>query len=56
MRTSGTGNESLMTMVILGVALGVGITLFGGPVEAARAVNDIVRNLVGSGVALVQGR
>jgi hypothetical protein len=55
-RTSGAGNESLMTMVILGIALGVSILLFGGPAEFAHAVNGFVRDVVESGVALARSR
>jgi hypothetical protein len=55
-RTSGAGNESLMTMVILGIALGVCILLFGGPAEFARAVNGFVRDSVEAGVAFARSR
>jgi hypothetical protein len=40
-----------MTMVILGVALGVTIFLFGGPTEFARLVNGLVHDAVESGIA-----
>ena len=56
MRTSGAGNDSFMTIVILGVALGVSILLFGGPAEFAHAVNGFVRDTVESGVALARSR
>ena len=56
MRTSGAGNDSLMTMVILVIALGAGIVLFGGPAEFAHAVNSLVRDVVESGVALARSR
>jgi hypothetical protein len=55
-RTSGSGNESLMTIVILGIALGVIIMLFGGPAEFAHAVNGFIRDAVESGVALARSR
>jgi hypothetical protein len=55
-RTSGSGNDSLMTVVILGVALGVSILLFGGPAEFADAVNGFVRDTVESGVAYTRSR
>jgi hypothetical protein len=55
-RTSGAGNESLMTMVILAIALGVSIMLFGGPAEFAHAVNGFVSDIVESGVALARSR
>ena len=56
MRTSGAGNESMMTMVILGIALGVSILLFGGPAEFAHAVNGFVRDTVEAGIALTKTR
>ena len=56
MRTSGSGNDSLMTLVILGIALGVSIVLFGGPAEFARVVNGFVRDTVETGVALTRSR
>ena len=56
MRTSGAGNDSLMTMVILGIALGICIVLFGGPAEFATAVNGFVRDTVETGVALTRSR
>jgi hypothetical protein len=55
-RTSGAGNESLMTMVIVGIALGVSILLFGGPAEFARAVNGFVRDTVETGIAYTRSR
>jgi hypothetical protein len=45
-----------MTMVIVGIALGVSILLFGGPAEFAHAVNGFVRDAVQSGVALARSR
>ncbi len=56
MRTSGAGNESLMTMVIVGIALGVSIIVFGGPAEFARVVNGLVRDVVESGIAFARSR
>lgn len=56
MRTSGSGNESFMTIVILGIALGVIVMLFGGPAEFAHVVNGLVRDAVESGVALTRSR
>jgi hypothetical protein len=55
-RTSGAGNEKLMTMLMLGIALGAGIILFGGPDEFARAVNGFVRDTVETGIALTRSR
>lgn len=56
MRTSGAGNESLMTVVILLIALGASMILFGGPEEFARVVNNVVRDAVNTGVTLARGR
>jgi hypothetical protein len=50
-RTSGAGNDSLMTMVVVGIALGVSIFLLGGPAEFARVVNGLVHDAVESGIA-----
>jgi hypothetical protein len=55
-RTSGAGNESLATMVILGIALGLSIMLFGGPAEFAHAVNGFVRDTLESGIAMTRSR
>jgi hypothetical protein len=55
-RTSGAGNEGLMTMLMLAIALGAGIILFGGPEEFARAVNGLVRDTVQTGIALTRSR
>ena len=56
MRTSGAGNESLMTIMIVGIALSVSIFLFGGPAEFAHAVNGFVRDTVESGIAMTRSR
>ena len=45
-----------MTIVILGVALGVSIMLFGGPAEFAQAVNGFVRDTVETGIAMTRSR
>jgi hypothetical protein len=42
MRTSGHGNEALITLIPLGVCLAVGVMLFGGPAEALEFVNAFV--------------
>ena len=42
MRTSGHGNDALITLVPIGVALAVGVILFGGPVEALEFINTFV--------------
>jgi hypothetical protein len=56
MRTSGAGNESMMTVMILLIALGVSIILFGGPDEFAHVVNSLVRDAVEAGVDAVRSR
>jgi hypothetical protein len=55
-RTSGAGNDKLMTMLMLAIALGAGIILFGGPDEFARAVDGFVRDTVHRGIALTRSR
>jgi hypothetical protein len=55
-RTSGAGNESLMTVVVLVVALGAIMLLLGGPEEFARTVDRLVHDVVTSGVAMVRSR
>jgi hypothetical protein len=55
-RTSGAGNDGLMTIIVLGVALGCCIILLGGPEEFARTVNGFVGNMVESGIALTRSR
>ena len=54
MRTSGASNDSFMTVVILFIALGASIVLFGGPEEFARAVNKLVRDVVEGGIAMAR--
>ena len=56
MRNSGAGDEKLMTMLMLGIALGACIILFGGPGEFARAVNGFVRDTVETGMASTRSR
>jgi hypothetical protein len=46
MQTSGHGNDSLMILVPVGVALVVGVILFGGPANAIEAVDGLVREIV----------
>ena len=53
MQTSGHGNDALMILVPTGVAVVVGIILFGGPTNALEAVNNIVRNVANEAMALV---
>ena len=42
MRTSGSGNDGLITLVPIGVLVAVGVMLFGGPTETLRAINAFV--------------
>ena len=42
MRTSGHGNDTLMVLVPVGVLVGVGVLLAGGPMELLEASNSIV--------------
>jgi len=53
MQTSGHGNDALMVLVPVGVAVVVGVILFGGPTNALEAVNNIVRNVANEAMALV---
>jgi hypothetical protein len=45
-----------MTIVILAIALGASILLFGGPAEFAGAVNGFVRDTVETGIAAARSR
>jgi hypothetical protein len=42
MRTSGHGNDSLITLVPIGVLVAVGVWLFGGPSETFHRINAFV--------------
>ena len=53
MQTSGHGNDALMILVPLGVAVVVGVILFGGPMEAVEAINNIVRDVANEAMTLV---
>jgi hypothetical protein len=53
MQTSGHGNDSLMILVPAGVAVVVGVILFGGPAEAVEAINNIVRDVANEAMTLV---
>ena len=53
MQTSGHGNDALMVLAPIGVAVLVGVILFGGPTNALEAVNNIVRNVANEAMALV---
>ena len=53
MQTSGHGNDALMVLVPVGVAVVIGVILFGGPTNALEAVNNIVRDVANEAMALV---
>ena len=53
MQTIGHGNDALMILVPLGVAVVVGVILFGGPMEAIEAINNIVRDVASEAMTLV---
>ena len=46
MRISGNGNDGLMMLVPVGMAVVVGVILFGGPANAVEAINEIVGGIV----------
>jgi hypothetical protein len=52
MQTNGHGNDTLMILIPVGVAVVVGVILFGGPAEAFEAINIIVRDGVGNAITL----
>ena len=53
MQTSGHGNDALMILVPVGVAVVVGVILFGGPTNAVEAINNIVRDVANGAMTLV---
>jgi hypothetical protein len=53
MNTGGYGNDSLMTVVPIIIAIVVGVILYGGPTNALEAANDLVREIVYHVMALV---
>ena len=55
MRTSGHGNDTPLVLVTVGVAILVGVYLAGGPTEALRAVNELVRSIAQEGLRIFQG-
>ena len=55
MQTSGHGNDGLMVLVPIGVAVVIGVILFGGPAEALQAVNEIVRQVARLGLDMIHG-
>ena len=46
MNTSGHGNDALIIVVPVGVAVIVGVILFGGPTNALQAIDAFVREVV----------
>ena len=46
MNTSGHGNEALIILVPVGVAVIVAVILFGGPMDALVAIDALVRQVV----------
>jgi len=53
MNTGGNGNDALMTVVPIIIAIVVGVILYGGPTNALEAANDLVREIVYHVMALV---
>ena len=53
MNTGGYGNDSLMTVAPIIIAIVVGVILFGGPTNALEAVDTLVREIVYHAMAAV---
>jgi hypothetical protein len=53
MRTSGKGNETLLTLIPLGVLLVFGTWMAGGPWEALQLINSTVGSLAEAAAAAV---
>jgi len=53
MNTSGHGNDGLMILAPVGIAIVVGVILFGGPTNALEAMNNLVRDTVHQVMTLV---
>ena len=53
MNTGGYGNDSLMTVAPIMIAIVVGVILFGGPTNALEAVDTLVREIVYHAMAAV---
>jgi hypothetical protein len=53
MRTSGTGNEKLMTLAVITVALLAATAVTGGPTQLVTVANDFLRDLATVVVAAV---
>jgi hypothetical protein len=47
MRTSGSGNEKLMTVAVIAVAVFAATAVAGGPSQLAMIANDMLRDLAG---------
>ena len=47
-------DDTLMIVVSAGVAIVVGVILFGGPTEAVEAINNIVRDVASDAVMLAR--
>ena len=43
MNTSGHGNDSMMVLLVIGIALGIGMIVFGGPGSTLEAVDTFLR-------------
>lgn len=54
MRTSGSGNDSLMVLVPVGASVLIAIILFGGPANAMEAINNIVRDVAYQAITLIR--
>lgn len=46
MNTGGYGNDSVMTIAPIVIAIVVGVILFGGPTNALEALNNLIRDTV----------
>lgn len=46
MRTNGAGNEQLMTMTVIAVAVMVGMVVAGGPMELVQVLNEMAQSVV----------
>jgi hypothetical protein len=53
MNTGGYGNDSLMIVAPIVIAIVVGVMLFGGPTNALEAVDTLVREIVYQAMALI---
>ena len=46
MNTSGRGNDSVMVLASIGLAVAVTVFLYGGPTNAMEGINNLIRDLV----------